>query len=301
MKKLVLITLGIIALMLSPTRSVQAKAALNFSLEQDRTHTTIAKAPPVAVNQPNPSPKPPTDRQPVEPAPTQSPAISLDPPLRETEAPPLREPIKPSAPLPDRDRLVFLSSDELFEGGSNSLVAKAVGSAEGTRTPDGAKTWAYYGHVDPGNGVWNMGSFSYQHGASSPEDADVRQLSRLRRQFEVILQTASANGLRLGLEEQLNGIDLANQAPLAALDRGGYVDRLRQAYAEGFRGSEAVLRARTYAFLNPNTNRWDAPGLGNTEDSISRDQQRRLSAIADAIAVHQQKTTVEPSAQVSRR
>jgi hypothetical protein len=141
--------------------------------------------------------------------------------------------------------------------------------------------------VDPGNGVWNLGSFSYQHGASSPENADVRQLNRLRRQFDVILQTAASNGLELGLEEQLNGIDLANQAPLAALDRGGYVDRLRQAYAEGLRGSEAVLRARTYAFLNPNTNRWDAPGLGNREDSISRDQLRRLSAIANAIAVHE--------------
>lgn len=299
MKKLVLIILGILALMVSPTRSVQAEGIINFSLDRDRANTAIAKAPPGVATQPNPSPKP-AARQPVEPVPTRSPAISLAPPTHQPEETPLREVIQRNTPLPERDRLVSLSSDELFEGGSNSLVAKAVGSAEGTRTPDGAKTWAYYGHVDPGNGVWNMGSFSYQHGAASPEDADVRQLNRLRRQFEVILQTASANGLRLGLEEQLNGIDLANQAPLAALDRGGYVDRLRQAYAEGFRGSEAVLRARTYAFINPNTNRWDAPGLGNTEDSISRDQQRRLSAIADAIVAHQQKTMVEPPVRVSR-
>jgi hypothetical protein len=65
------------------------------------------------------------------------------------------------------------------------------------------------------------------------------------------------------------------------------IDRLRQAYAEGLRSSEAVLRARTYAFLNPNTNCWDAPGLGNREDSISRDQLRCLSAIANAIAAHE--------------
>lgn len=187
-----------------------------------------------------------------------------------------------------------VSIDELFEGGSNSLVAKAVGAAEGTRTPDGAKTWAYYGHTDPGNGVWNMGSFSYQHGAKSPDDADRKQLQRLRRQFEVILNAAHSNGLRLGLEEQLNGIDLANQAPLAALDRGGYIDRLREAYRQGYRGSAAVLRARTFAFINPNTNRWDAPGLGNTEDGIRHDQDRRMDRISDAIRADQGRKNAQP-------
>ncbi|OLP18842.1 hypothetical protein BST81_07950, partial [Leptolyngbya sp. 'hensonii'] len=72
--------------------------------------------------------------------------------------------------------------DLLFQGGSFSLVAKAVGAAEGTRTPDGGRTWAYYGHRDPGNGVWNLGSFSYQHGADSPAEADVKQLRRLTGQ-----------------------------------------------------------------------------------------------------------------------
>lgn len=188
----------------------------------------------------------------------------------------------------DDDRLVVVAPDELFEGGSDSLVAKAVGSAEGTRTPDGGKTWAYYGHSDPGNRRWNLGSFSYQHGANSPEKADRRQLNRLRRQFDVIQESALAAGLRLGLEEQLNGIDLANQAPLAALDRGGYVDRLRQAYGRGLRGAEAVLQARTYSYLNPLTNQWDAPGLGNTLEGISRDQARRQHAVAEAMNRHQQ-------------
>jgi hypothetical protein len=176
---------------------------------------------------------------------------------------------------------------ELFEGGSESLVAKAVGNAEGTRTPDGGKTWAYFGHSDPGNGKWNLGSFSYQHGASSPEDADERQLLRLQRQFDVIREIASNSGLTLSLEEKLNAIDLANQAPLAALQfGGGYVDRLVQAYAAGYSGSQAVLWARTYSYINPATNQWDAPGLGNTEESISRDQQRRQTAIAEAVTLH---------------
>ena len=65
-----------------------------------------------------------------------------------------------------------LSLQKFFEGGGDSLVAKSVGSAEGTRTPSGGYTRAYYGHVDPGNGVWNLGSYSYQHGAVSPQEAD---------------------------------------------------------------------------------------------------------------------------------
>lgn len=112
----------------------------------------------------------------------------------------------------------------LFEGGTYSLVARIVGHAEGTRTAEGHRTRAYYGHVDPGNGVWNLGSFSYQHCNSlcTPEEADDRQLQRLRNQTALLQQRAAAYGLSLSLEAKLNGIDLANQAPLAALDRGGY-------------------------------------------------------------------------------
>lgn len=183
---------------------------------------------------------------------------------------------------------VSVDAASLFAGGANSLVAKAVGSAEGTRTPAGDRTSAYYGHVDPGNGVWNLGSFSYQHGARSPEEADEKQLKRLAKQAEMVRQQAAAKGMQLTLEEELNAIDLANQAPLAALDRGGYIDWLEAAHKMGLRGSEAVLWARTRSFLNPDTGQWNAPGLGNNVYSISMDQERRQQAIARAIAFHQQ-------------
>jgi hypothetical protein len=176
--------------------------------------------------------------------------------------------------------------DELFQGGADSLVARTVGHAEGTRTADGQKTNAYYGHVDPGNAHWNMGSFSYQHcdPTCTPETADERQLARLRRQTAVLQQRAAAQDLTLTLEEALNGIDLANQAPLAALDQGGYIDQLKAARQQRLTGSDAVLSARTWAFRNPHTQTWDAPGLGNQFESISHDQDRRLSAIARALA-----------------
>ncbi|MBW4488239.1 MAG: hypothetical protein KME12_10670 [Trichocoleus desertorum ATA4-8-CV12] len=220
--------------------------------------------------------------------------FALAPPAVETPAPPNPATTNPSSP---RTTSAIAATDsepvpaapaDLFEGGVNSLVAKAVGSAEGTRTPMGDRTRAYYGHVDPGNGVWNLGSFSYQHGAPSPEAADEKQLKRLAKQATMVRQQAAAKGMQLNLEEELNAIDLANQAPLAALDRGGYIDWLEAAHKMGLRGSDAVLWARTRSFLNPDTGQWNAPGLGNNVYSISRDQERRQQAIARAIALHQQ-------------
>ena len=173
----------------------------------------------------------------------------------------------------------------LFVGDADSLVARAVGSAEGTRTPDGKRTLAYYGHVDPGNRAWNQGTFSYQHGAGSPEEADQKQLERLKSQAQVLHRLASLKALNLTLEEVLNGIDLANQAPISALDRG-YLDWLSDAKKMGLQGQEAIVWARTRSFLDPDTGRWNAPGLGNSVQTITQDQTRRQQAIAWAIAVN---------------
>lgn len=177
------------------------------------------------------------------------------------------------------------NASEIFQGGANSLVARAVGSAEGTRRPDGSKNQAYYGHRDPGNAKWNLGSFSYQHEARSPEDADQRQLTRLQTQDRMLQQKAAAQGLTLTLEERMNGLDLANQAPLAALDRGGYIDRLKEARDRGLRGYEAILTARVNSYREPSTNLWDAPGLGNNEASIRHDQARRMDAVKEALTI----------------
>ena len=174
---------------------------------------------------------------------------------------------------------------DLFAGDSMSLIAKTVGSAEGTRTPNGGYTSAYYGHVDPGNGVWNLGSFSYQHGASSPKQADRKQLNRLQQQALELRQQAQAKSINLSLLEELNGIDLANQAPLAALDRG-YIYWLYAAKQQSMSISERIVWARTKAFIDPDTGYWDAPGLGNHWDTIYRDQLRRYDAIERALGEH---------------
>lgn len=199
------------------------------------------------------------------------------------------QPPAPEAPSPTHPKNATQpdETDWIFNGGSNSLVARVIGSAEGTRTPTGERTRHFNGHRDPGNGVWNLGTFSYQHGAASPEEADVKQLARLARQEETLDRKAERLGLQLTLFERLNALDLANQSPAAALNQGGYIDRLYQAQQAGRTGDEAILWARTYSYMNPKTQRWNAPGLGNTYQSIRRDQNRRLRAIASALDAYQ--------------
>lgn len=162
-------------------------------------------------------------------------------------------------------------------------MAVTVGNAEGTRTPDGKSTDGFYGHSDPGNGVWNLGTFSYQHGAASPQEADAKQLKRLKKQAQIIQEKAAARGMKLTLEETLNAIDLANQAPKAVLDTDGYIEWLAEAHRMGKQGADAILWARVQSFFDPQTQRWNAPGLGNTPERITRDQQRRMLAIARAL------------------
>ena len=194
-----------------------------------------------------------------------------------SEAPAIAPP--PAPPVPTSTTPLPVSLEALFAGEADSVVARVVGSAEGTRTPTGQYTAAYFGHRDPGNGAWNLGSFSYQHGAASPEQADRRQLQRLQTQARRLAQQAQDQGLTLTELEWLNAIDLANQAPAAALDRG-YIIWLAQTRRLHMPEAEAILWARTRAFLDPDTGRWNAPGLGNTVQSISADQARRQRAIA---------------------
>lgn len=188
--------------------------------------------------------------------------------------------IKPPA---SESKVPHFTLKDLFSGDTNSLVAVAVGNAEGTRTPEGKNSAGYYGHSDPGNGVWNLGTFSYQHGANSPEEADKKQLNRLKKQAQVMQEQATAKGLKLTLEETLNGIDLANQAPKAVLDTQGYIDWLAKAHEMGMDKSEVILWARVQSFIDPKTQQWNAPGLGNNATQITRDQRRRVEAIANAL------------------
>lgn len=235
----------------------------------------------------SPKPLPPAMQPPTMQSPMQSPRMPLENNPSETHRPESAIAPAPVNPQPDfkpvQSHKPEFTLTDLFNGNSDSIVAVIVGNAEGTRRPDGGSNQAFYGHTDPGNGVWNLGTFSYQHGAASPEEADAKQLNRLKRQAQIMQQKAAEKGLQLTLEETLNGIDLANQAPQAVIDAEGYIDWLAKAHAMGKQDAEAILWARVQSFINPKTQQWDAPGLGNTPDRITKDQHRRMEAIANAM------------------
>lgn len=180
---------------------------------------------------------------------------------------------------------------DYFSGGSESIVARTVGAAEGTRSADGGKTSLWEGHVDPGNGVWNRGTFSYQFGNEenlSAEESDKRQVAKIKRIYEtVMLPKAQKLGITLTEMEEINGIDLINQAPLCITEDGGYIERLAEAKKKGLTGDEAILHGRVWSFWDPSQNGWDAPGLRAYDDmgkeaSIRHDQKRRMGMINQA-------------------
>ncbi len=195
--------------------------------------------------------------------------------------------------------------EDWWNKGSDSPVAIAIGSAEGTRQPDGDKNPAYYWHRDPGNGADNFGTFSYQHLPASKtkavaqqpsaatkrqvaakqglaEISDQAQLKKLQRMEDELRQQAQARGIQLSILELVNGLDLANQSEAAALERLGYVDRLAQSKTQVADPDEQIHTARTNSYWDPDRNAWNAPGLGGPED-IRRDQVRRSSEVKAAL------------------
>ncbi len=192
--------------------------------------------------------------------------------------------------------------DRWFANGSDALVAIAIGAAEGTRQPNGAKNPAYYWHADPGNKADNFGTFSYQHLSPQekaplnqartiaevrkiaaahqlPEKADQRQLTKLKAFYNKLQTQAQTKGLTLSDLEMMNGLDLANQSEEAALAWMGYIDRLAQMKQLVSDPEEQVLEARVWSYWDPQRHQWDAPGLGNQYDYIRADQTRRFREV----------------------
>jgi len=116
------------------------------------------------------------------------------------------------------------------------------GVAEGTRTITGGKTSAWYGHPDPGDGLWNIGSFSvscarfFPSGGcpfeGSPEKAEAWYLKKMQVNGNHLRTRRKQLGLELDAYEAANAVDLLVQSPLAALgdsNNPGYLDHLKKA------------------------------------------------------------------------
>lgn len=203
---------------------------------------------------------------------------------------------------------------ELFSAKNGlPLADHAVGMAEGTRQKDGKPTDAYHGHKDPmcdanptescSKPITNLGTFSYQEGpgkpsAKTPEQADEIQRQVLKEQAQQLEEQALKKGMHLSVMELVQGVDLANQSPLAACVESlgsackfGYIDRLKQAKegtlpgANGpLSGLKAIAEARRWSYFDPEAMRWDAAGFGHNVEKLRADQWRRVQAVATALA-----------------
>ncbi|MEL6816932.1 MAG: hypothetical protein AAFP03_19335, partial [Cyanobacteria bacterium J06598_3] len=113
----------------------------------------------------------------------------------------------------------FLIGKPSIPGLSDREIVCSIGAAEGTRDLNCKPNQHYAGHTDPGNGAANLGTFSYQHGAKSPEEADKKQLQRIRAAEEELQAAAAAKwGKPLSEIALAAALDLFNQSPEAAAD-----------------------------------------------------------------------------------
>lgn len=150
----------------------------------------------------------------------------------------------------------------------------AIGINEGTRTPNGGYTKAYYGHRDPGNGALNVGTVSGQQGGS-PQSSDQRWAGILTQTITSVTPILVRAGLpqnSVGFQRMLfNVADLKVQAPAAVPD---FIKRLPQIVRQGVT-IEAIAKARADSFINPATGQLEAGGFGNNYQTLLRDQRSR--------------------------
>ncbi|MEM6434537.1 MAG: M23 family metallopeptidase [Cyanobacteria bacterium P01_D01_bin.115] len=170
---------------------------------------------------------------------------------------------------------------------SDDEIKRLIGAAEGTVDWNTLEPDAdYQSHADPctilgtcpGRGT-NQGYFSSDQGAT-PEEANAYQLGKIREAEQILQAQAMAKfGVPLSKAALANGLDLYNQAPLAALDEmGGYIDRLPSADPT----DQEIIDARAAAFIDPRDGQLNAPGLGGTWTNTIADQGRRQGAIDHA-------------------
>ncbi|MEM9944691.1 MAG: NlpC/P60 family protein [Cyanobacteria bacterium P01_D01_bin.36] len=151
-------------------------------------------------------------------------------------------------------------------------LACAIGNAEGTRTPDCGFTAAYTSHQDPGNGKTNQGSFSYQHGAASAEEADQKWLATLEQAKQSINEQAVAKfGSPLSEAAMVIALDAYTQSPNAGKDY--FVGHL----VSHDPTPEQLKNARIAALNSSRAER------GGPPMNVAADQRRRVNAALNVV------------------
>jgi len=199
--------------------------------------------------------------------PPQQDAVSAIAPLSSLSLP-------PAVAEPQAESQTVESAD-IFEGGIESVAARAIGHAEGNLNADGSRTSNYAGHTDPGNNKQNVGMFSWQvGGCKTPEECDQLGLKRLLY-FKEQLSTMPGGAAVLANDEALlSYLDLSIQAPLAAAD-----------FPKLFEQHGDILTARYESFRDPATGQLDTTLSGKGIATLEDDQRRRMDAIARVLGL----------------
>jgi len=178
---------------------------------------------------------------------------------------------------------------QLWGNDKTFVLWRVVGAAEGTVSVDGIETPNYFGHTDPGNGVWNRGAYSYQFSGNNPDPkaADKAQHDKIKRYHDAVVAKFAPE---LTVMEYLHALDLINQAPLCVAyeddngqvkeNRGSYFDWLKKAKEKGLTGDEAIIYARVESFQNPSTGNYDTNFVSRYW--LEKDQRRRMSMMNQA-------------------
>jgi hypothetical protein len=154
----------------------------------------------------------------------------------------------------------------------DDTLKRAIGAAEGTLDHNGNPNAAYQGHKDPGNGKRNLGVFSFQHGASSPQEADQKQLARLRVvESRYVHQAQAKFGDRCSDACMVAWLDLFNQSP----DAG---NRFIKFLPNADPTPQQLIDARAAA-LNESRQIVGAPSPMN----VPADQKRRVDALLEQV------------------
>jgi hypothetical protein len=174
----------------------------------------------------------------------------------------------------------------------DSVGTIALGAAEGTRTRDGNRTEAWTQHIDPGNGATNKGTFSWQLGATSAEEADRKALERIKSEaVPQLIQMAAQERVGFDVETLIQGADLWNQSPDAG---AGFVRNFKQCLQQNYSSNRALLLcARSQSFYSPTTGELEASGFGSDSTWLEEDQSRRIEAIQQVLETHQEQLLAE--------
>jgi LysM repeat protein len=176
-----------------------------------------------------------------------------------------------------------VTPEDFRRGGTNSLAAIVVGTAEGNRTARGGFRGSFNGHTDPGNSAHNIGSFSVQgnkarQAGGDPRRADEIQLRELANVTPAYEQAARAAGLDPNNSLLLASYyDMQTQSPATAT---AFLRELPNLARQGVT-VENITDARVRAFHNNGkTGGWHAP---SQQHRVRPDAERRMRELVNAL------------------